>query len=310
MSSFLVNLARRGAGLPATTIQAPPPSPFGPEIRKQGDELTEAHEAARGLRMAEEPATGNAASQAPLPASSSEEPMELPSEAPIHRTLSIQRLSGTESSSSPIQASIGAIGEPAATASAPSLGPPPVPRQHVIPDRREAQATPMEPPKPLGPAIPPFHSDHEVITEVGVEGDRHTTSTMEPEDKPRPQTHSAALASPSIINEPDEMQVVSPEEPSADGPWVGVQNTRQNAREPALPAPTIRPALAESHTLLQFQKIAPASSPTPPAQLPIHVRIGRVEVRAATAPTPTPARPSPPASLGFDGYYRVRTYRS
>ncbi|MGH2398184.1 MAG: hypothetical protein ACRDFW_14670, partial [bacterium] len=81
-------------------------------------------------------------------------------------------------------------------------------------------------------------------------------------------------------------------------------------REPALPATTIRPALAESHTLLQFPKTTPASLPTPPAQLPIHVRIGRVEVRATTAPTPTPSRPSAPAPLGFDSYYRVRNYRS
>jgi hypothetical protein len=306
MSSFLVNLARRGAGLPVTPIQAPPPSPFGPEIRKQGDELTEAHEAARGLRMAEELATGNAASQSPLPASSSEECMELPSEAPTHPTPSIQRLSGAVPGTL-IQPS---IGEPAATTRTPSPGPVPAPQRHVIPPMREAGMAPMEPPKDFGPAVPPFHEEREVVTEIEAERGRHTPSPAAQEIEPvgEPPRHASSVAPglPIIIREPGERQVVAPAELSAERPLDRVQKTP----EPTLPAPTIRPALAESHTLLQFPKVTPASSPTPPAQLPIHVRIGRVEVHATSAPTPTPATPSLLAPLGFDGYYRVRNYRS
>lgn len=307
MSSFLVNLARRGAGLPVTPIQAPPRSPFGPEIRKQGDELTEAHEAARGLRMPEEPATGNTASQAPLRASSSEEGTELPSEAPTHPTPSIQRLSGTEPST-PIQPS---LGEPAAPIKTPSLGPPPTSRVHVIPDRREAEVASMEPSENSGSTVPPFHADRGVIAGVDVKRGRQITTLpvaqeIEPVGEPARHASSVAPGLPIIIGEPGERQVVSPAELSAERPRVGAQETR----EPALPAPTIRPALAESHTLLQFPKVTPASLPTSPSQLPIHVRIGRVEVRATTTPTPTPARPSPPAPLGFDGYFHVRNYRS
>jgi hypothetical protein len=267
MSSFLVNLARRGAGLPATTIQAPPPSPFGPEIRKQGDGL------------AEELATGNTASQAPLRTSSSEEPTELPSEAPTHHTPSIQRLPGAVPGTL-IQPS---IGEPAATTRTPSLGPTPASRRHVIP--------------------PTFHAEREVITEIEVERGRHTPSPVAQMIEP---TSSVASAPSIMIREPGEGQIVEPVELSAEWP----RDRAQKTHEPALPAPTIRPGLADSHTFLQFPKVTPTSSPTPPSQLPIHVRIGRVEVRATTAPTPTPARPSPPASLGFDSYYRMRNYRS
>lgn len=305
MSSFLVNLARRGAGLPVTPIQAPPPSPFGPEIRKQGDELTEAHEAARGLRMAEEPATGNAASQAPLRASSSEEGTELPSEAPTHHTPSIQRLSGTEPGT-PLQSSI--IGEPVATIRTPSLGPPPASRSHVIPDRREAEVASMEPLEDSGSTVPPFHADRGVIAEVDVKRGRQVATApvaqeIEPVGEPARQASNVAPDPRIVITEPSERQVVTPLV-STDGPRVEAQETP----EPALPAPTIRPALAESYTHLHFPQVTPTSAPTPPSQLPIHVRIGRVEVRATTAPTP--ARSGPPAPLGFDGYYRVRNYRS
>jgi hypothetical protein len=252
MSSFLVNLARRGAGLPATTIQAPPPSPFGLELRKQGDE----------------PATGNTVSPSPLRANSSEEYREMPSDAPIHHTPSIQRLSGPE---------------PSTLIRTPSLGSPPAPRRHLIPST--------------------FHAEREVITEIEVERGRHTSSPVAQMIEP---TSSVASAPSIMIREPGEGQIVEPAELSAEWP----RDRAQKTREPALPTPTIRPALAESHTLLQFPKVTAASSPTPPSQLPIHVRIGRVEVRATTAPTPAPARPSPPAPLGFDSYYRVRNYRS
>lgn len=306
MSSFLVNLARRGAGLPVTPIQAPPRSPFGPEIRKQGDELTEAHEAARGLRKAEEPATGNAASQAPLRANSSDEGTELPSKAPTHHTPSIQRLSGAEPST-PFQPS---LGEPAAPIKTPSLGPRPASRGHVIPDRREAEVAPMEPPEASGSTVPPLHADREVMAEVDVKRGRQVITSpvaqeIEPVGEPARRVSSVVPGLPIIIGEPGERQVVSLEELSAERPRVGAQETR----EPALAAPTIRPALAESHTLLEFPKATPASAATPPSQLPIQVRIGRVEVRATTAPAQAPARPSPSAPLGFDSYYRVRNYR-
>lgn len=155
----------------------------------------------------------------------------------------------------------------------------------------------MEPPDNPGFTAPPFQGDRDAIAEVS----RHTAPPAAQTAEPIPRTHNAPPASPLIISEPDEMTTVSPEESRSGA---------QRMSEPILPGPAIRPVPAESRAFLQFPKTTPASSPTEPAQSPIHVRIGRVEVRAATASTPMPARSSPPAPLGFDGYYRVRTYRS
>jgi hypothetical protein len=235
MSRFLVNLARRGAGFPVTTVQAPPPSPFGPEIHQHRDKSMETQGAAPVFRRAEEPSIGNTPSPSLSPTSSFEGYRELP-EAPTHHVLSIPPLSRAESSTS-IQPM---VGESAATANRPLRGPTPMPPGRISLDKREAEGASLK--------------------------------------SPKPQTRDGA----------------------------------QKLREPALSAPTIHPVPAEPHRFLQFPKATPAYSTVSPAQLPIHVRIGRVEVRAATAPTPTstPARPNPSAPLGFEGYHRVRNYRS
>jgi hypothetical protein len=262
MSNFLVNLARRGAGLPATTIQAPPPSPFGAEIGKPVDAVTETPGDARALSLVEKPMTGNQATQAAWRASSSEEHVEPSPEAPIHHTPAIQRLSGTEPST-PRQPS---IAEPEAPIRTPSLGPPPTPPWYVLPNARE-DVTAVD----VGHDLPTPSSVVHNIKAAGQPG--HQASGLPP-------------TSAMVIQEPGQQQSV------------------------ALPAPALRPALAESHTVIDLPRVPAHASPTPSAQVPIHVRIGRVEVRATTASTPTPARPSSPAPVGFDAYYRIRNYRS
>jgi hypothetical protein len=292
--------------LPATTIQAPPPSPFGAEIGTHPDEVTDTHEAARDLSMAETPTTGNTATQAPLRASSSEERLEPSPEVPIHHTPAIQRLSGTEPSP-PRQPS---VGEPAATLRTPLLEPPPGPRWYVLPNAREAQAAPMEAPKRLDPAVPPYPTEREDVTEIEVERDLHTPSSVvhDIEAAGQPARHASSLRSASamVIQEPSQKQGVALPELAPERPRIGAQPMH----ETALPAATIRPALAESLAVLDFPRVPSHSSLTPSVQLPIHVRIGRVEVRATTASTPTSARPSSPAPVGFDAYYRMRNYRS
>jgi hypothetical protein len=298
MSSFLVNLAQRGAGLPATTIQAPPLSPFGPEIGKHVDEVTETYRVARNLAMAEKPTTGNTVTQAPLRASSSEEHVEPSPEEQTHRIPSIQCLSET----APTTLKHPSV--PAATLRTPSLGPPPAPRRYVPPNVREAQAAPMEPPQRLDPTVPPpYPTEREDVAESEVERDLHPPSSVVYDIATgQPARHAGSLPSTSaiVIQEPDQQQGVAPPELSPERPM----------RETALPAATIRPALAESHTVLDFPRVPFHSSLTPPSQLPIHVRIGRVEVRATTDSTPMPPRPSPPRPAGFDAYYRIRNYRS
>jgi hypothetical protein len=262
MSNFLVNLARRGAGLPATTIQAPPPSPFGAQIAKHVDAVTETPGAAHDLAMTEQSITGNPATQAAWRVSSSEEHVESSPEAPTHPTPAVHRLSGT-APSTPTPPS---VAEPAATIKTPSLEPPPAPPWYVLPNARED------------------------VTAIEVAGDLYTPSSVvhDVEAGGQPGRHASGLsaASAMVIQESGQPQGV------------------------ALPAPTLRPAPAESHTVLDLPRVPAHAAPTPSAQVPIHVRIGRVEVRATTASTPTPARPSAPAPVGFDAYYRIRNYRS
>jgi hypothetical protein len=276
MNSFLVNLARRGAGLPAIQIQVPPPSPFGPEVRNQGD------------RLAEEAATGGAVNQTPLPASSSG---EMPSEAPIPHAPSIRHLYGT-APTTPIRPS---GGEPTTIDKTPSLGSPPAPRRHVIPLRRGAEAAPIEPPDPQGPAVRPLQADREVVSPVA--------RMIGPVREPERQAGTAVASSPLVSKAPGETQVVSPTGLPPERPRDEARETRTPARSVA----AIRPAPADPLSVLQSPKAAPAPSPALPSQLPVHVRIGRVEVRAA--PAPTPAGPGAPAAVGFAAYYRMRNYR-
>jgi hypothetical protein len=253
MSSFLVNLARRGAGLPATTIQAPPPSPFGAEIGKHVDDVTETPGATYDLSLAEESITGTPAIA---------EHVEPSPEAPTHHTPAIQRLSGTEPGT-PRQPS---VAEPAAPIRTPSPEPPPALPWYVLPNARE-DVTAIDGARDLYAPSPVVHD---------VEG------------MGQPERHVSSLPSASamVLQEPGQQQGV------------------------ALPAPTLRPALAESHTVLDLPRVPAQTAPTPSPQVPIHVRIGRVEVRATAASTPTPARPNAPAPVGFDAYYRIRNYRS
>jgi hypothetical protein len=72
----------------------------------------------------------------------------------------------------------------------------------------------------------------------------------------------------------------------------------------------ISPARTERADSLQFPKVARAPTQTT-AALPIHVHVGRIEVRG-NRPAEAPVHPAPKAAqaLGFAGYQRMRRYRS
>jgi hypothetical protein len=289
MSSFLVNLARRGAGLRVIPIQAPVPSPFPPEIRKQEQGLEDVQWSTQSVEVA----TDNAATDAPLRASELVEAVAMPSEG--QDTPSIQRVTGTQPT----------LAEPAVAIGTPSL----TPQRYVIPDAGRAEV-----PTPslgrLEPTMQVSLNDREVTAQANDERTPRVAlpaaKALELQCDPSTQASLEVPGPTMIVRAPRTVQVVLPAEPSA-GP---LRATARETREQALLVSAIRPALAESNTfLIQLPKAKPAFSEAP-AQLPIHVRIGRVEVRAPTAPTPTPAKPNPPASLGFDSYYRVRNYRS
>ncbi len=301
MSSFLVNLARRGAGLPVTTIQAPPLSPLRPEIR---DTFTEADESAPIFRKAEGLATGNTASPPSFSTSSIEGYRER-SQAPTHQASSVPSLSRAEAGPSiqPI------VGESVVTPDTPPREAVPVPRERVSLGKREADGISLPSPRLSASDDRPFHADRAVIDEIDVGQSRYSIAHMIHETKsvgePPRYASGVAIGSPLLIQELKAKQILAPME----RPTQQTEDGTQKRREPVLSAPTIHPVLGESHRFLQFPKATPASSTASSAQLPIHVRIGRVEVRAATAPTQTPARPNPPAQLGFERYYRVRNYR-
>jgi len=168
----------------------------------------------------------------------------------------------------------------------------------------------MESPTRLDPTVPQHPTEREDVTEIEVERDLHTPSSVvhDIEAAGQPAHHASSLPSAfeMVIQEPSQQQGVALPELPPERPRIGAQQVRATAQ----PAATIRPALAESLTVLDFPRVPSNSSLTPSAQLPIHVRIGRVEVRATTASTPAPARPSSPAPVGFDAYYRMRNYRS
>jgi hypothetical protein len=304
MTGFLVNLARRGTGLPVTSIQTPPPSPFGPEISKHVETVTETPGTVHNFAMTEKSTAETTAPQGPWRASAVEKSVESPPEVPIHYTPAIQRLSEIEPST-PKQPS---VIEPAVTIRTPLVESPPVPRSYMLSDAGEAQATPMEPPKHL--AILSYPSAREDIAEIEVKRDLHAPFSVghDIEVSSRPPSPSSSLVSAAamVVQEPGEQHNATLPERSSERARIGAQPIP----ETSLPVATIRAALTESSAVLDLPRVPASSPPTPSAPLPIHVRIGRVEVRATTASPPTPAGPSSSGPVGFDAYYRRRNYRS
>jgi hypothetical protein len=306
MTGFLVNLARRGAGLPVTSIQTPQPSPFGPEISKHVENVTETPGTVHNFPMGDKHTIENIAPEAPGRTSSAEEGVEYSPEVPTHHTPAIQRLSELE----PSTLNQPSVIESAATIRTPLVESSPVPRSYMLSDAGEAQATPLEPPNHLESAILSLPSAREDIAEIEVEGDRHAPSSIghDIEVSSRPPSPSSSLVSAAamVVQEPGEQRNAMLPELSSERARIGAQPIP----ETSLPVATIRAALTESSAVLDLPRIPASSPPTSSAPLPIHVRIGRVEVRATTASPPTPAVPSSSGPVGFDAYYRRRNYRS
>lgn len=79
-------------------------------------------------------------------------------------------------------------------------------------------------------------------------------------------------------------------------------------QEVSPPDQTIRPAPRDRPISLQFPKVADAL-PRTPSPLPIHVRVGRIEVRGNAAQQTSNVMSKQPAPLGFAAYQRLRRYR-
>ena len=103
------------------------------------------------------------------------------------------------------------------------------------------------------------------------------------------------------------LQIVPSAETSEGAPEGERQPERDRDR---LDVVTLAPRVSviESHGLAKLSNVVPAAADV--ASMPIHVRIARVEVRAAPATLPPSAASVGPAPIGFGSYYRLRTYRS
>jgi hypothetical protein len=73
----------------------------------------------------------------------------------------------------------------------------------------------------------------------------------------------------------------------------------------------VLPSVPESRERFALSRAGEMSRPGEVMPVPIHVRIGRIEVRGTSAPAPQgPRKVTPPAPLGFASYLRPRTYRN
>src|SRR5262245_41074834 len=273
MSNFLRNLARRGAGLPVTPIQASMPSPFGDfregSMRADQEMLAEAPQLTDTQPAAAEPSLS---------------------------TPGIQRSSATET---------GSPGQPSVQDSVTAFkAPPSAPQPNLFPFTGETQPVSVDPPVGESPPISHSRSDSEAMGETLEARGGHGTAPAGQNIEPAMPVISAPPALLTGLTAPPAEVVAKRAQLGSQGLKAGPQETR----EPEPPAPAIRPAAAESPMPLHFPK-APITS-TPPAQLPVLVRIGRVEVRGTEPQRQAPASPSENTSLGFASYYRKRNYRS
>lgn len=261
MSSFLLNLARRGAGLPVSAIHAPAPSPFSPEVGAPDAGALEADTSENVIDPAPQAPVFQAA-PATVQRVQSVQPIQRTGEV-LPRPPAIQRFSGAPEASPPAAA--------------------PQPARALAPSTPAAGAIEAT----VRPAVLPE-------TALALPPHRMLPAAALPEEPPRP-------AAPGLVTRATGSRDLPVQDPAEQpAPLLAI-------------VPAIRPAVAESPAPLRSLRIAPAPAPPSPApQPPIHVRIGRIEVRGAPPPPPAQPRSAPaaPAPLGFAGYARIRSYRS
>jgi len=286
MSSFLHNLARRGAGLAVNSIQAPTPSPIRPnagtpelapievaaEARPEGPDKAPPESGSileRARETLPRPAVQRFAAQTEYRPPSA--PPGLASSAPSKQVPSREQVPPAET--------------------------PAVAQTRVLRSvqRQEAAAAAV----PAAVPTPPPHARQA--------GEAAAAVRKAPRRRAPSLVASARAAAAPVPGQPN--VVIESRTPSSVP--AAEQSPTPSAARPA--SPVIRPASAEDTRALpaplRLPKVPPVPSPSPPTALPIHVRIGRVEVRG-TPPQPPPAVASAIAPAGFAAYSRIRRYRN
>ena len=276
MSSFLLNLARRAAGLPVGPAEAPLPPRSGPDARAPDLDASDAATptprpeswtgAFARARTAGEalPRSPAVAVPAPMPPPRPPTPMAAEPSRPAETALAARTLES---------------GRQAA---------PPTERAVLV----ASPAPPPRPPRQTEPEPAPLVISHPVAEVADVE------PTSSPDDGPDVSGWAEGPPAASVAQAPKRhgLRMIVPEATPVD--W---QQTTVVVRPAAvdLPAPPRRPPAA------------PATSPARATPPPVHIRIGRIEIRGTPPAPPRPlSSPGAPATLGFAAYARIRTYRA
>jgi hypothetical protein len=274
MSSFLHNLARRGAGMAVDSVRAPAPLPVRVESRP--------------LR----PAAPEAAAAAPDEASSEGGPIEERAREALAggEVGQLPACGDPPRPSATLKLGPSAASERLAPADTSPLTPPPVP---AALQRPAAVVRALPSANPAAAKSPRGRRAGEGVA-ASRAGKRREAPTIV-------RSAPAAAAAGGVAAEVSvESSAAASETASAEPP----------AAVPAgrAPSPTVRPA-PDVAPPLRLPKPGAATSPPPPTPAPIHVRIGRVEVRD-TSPPPPPFAASASPPIGFAAYSRIRRYRS
>jgi len=294
MSGFLVNLARRGAGLPASlaAISATPVAVFPTDVP------------APTAMGAEVSAYSN------FVASNDERTTELPHKSPSVASPSAPSRQSGGANVSNVELSL--IPE-----TTPASRPLEISPAEIRPERRRepnGTSLPQETGAPLRslPSAPTSNSAP-VADLAPSEPETVVRRDIQPTGTITPVRANVVHFSrrPTFDSNPQQL-LPSPQETEPDSfsppqRWV----TRDELKEDISAPVAVRPSAPESRERLAMPRAGEISRPAETMPAPIHVRIGRIEVRGASAPAAqAPRKVASPAPLGFASYLRLRTYRN
>jgi hypothetical protein len=299
VSNFIKNLAKRGAGLPLAAEARPaPPAPAFASSFAESEGLSE---------ITSEEATARAVDSAPARTFETPQTFVTPAATPDMQPSPLEQVNTAARATPQVALHDTTVFRP--SASIEEI----VSSTERIPSRESNSETAA--PR----AEKSVSRSFEVVS-------RDSEVTVHAEGKHKRAAHLARPSSPADLNPP---ATVSPRLDQPESSWSETSPLDLDEPAPTTPEPAaadllIRPAATENRPVLTEHLIRPAATdPTitlqfpsataaPQSPAPIHVRIGRVEVRGnppvQQPPIQAPSNESPP--LGFAGYQRLRRYRN
>lgn len=312
MSDFLINLARRGAGLLAGRSNARPPV-------RDNQALSENFELEQMVET--EPQASEPGSQ---PTSETTPERRAPT-SPISQVQGLQE---------PRQYRVPQASEIVSTPET-VLTPAPASSIQRSPEAGSHPANPLSEPRSDSPAPSLVEQNNAsearsnsptVVRQFPQSIKERPSSSSGPAQpltesvlvvRPRSSSNEPMIESPdsqepfgAILSDADKaLQIVSVTE--GDELSKGERKRERERERDRLGVVTLTPRspVNEDQQLTKLADVVPAAA-AEVASMPVHVRIAKVEVRAAPVTAPPSAVTVGPAPIGFDSYYRLRTYRS